>query len=114
MRRVRVEFSAMSVCQPRNVTRVLDRGALHPQTNAKVRNLALARVLNRENHPLNAAFAETAWYKNAIHMRQAPRRRFQRIDLFRLDPFDHGAQMMRQSAMHRGNGRSLRQSRPSG
>src|SRR5262245_22546287 len=57
MRRLEIKLGRISVFQLTNVTRILDTGSLHSQTNTEKRRACLARVVNRANHSRNAAFA---------------------------------------------------------
>src|SRR5207253_5884012 len=68
--RVRIELGAVGVFQSANILRVLDDSALHPETNAEIRNLLFARELDRANHSGNAALAETAGHENSIELTQ--------------------------------------------
>src|SRR6201993_168309 len=56
----RIELGAVGIFNSRNLPRVLDRSALHSQTNPEERNFLLARIRNRLNHSGNAALAEPA------------------------------------------------------
>ena len=99
VRRLWIKFRAVRLLQTRDVARILDRCALHAQADSKIGHFLLARVLNRVNHSLNPALAESAWYQNSIVVVQSPRRRFRRIHFFRFDPVELGFVIVRQPAM---------------
>ena len=67
MRRVAVEFRAVRAREPDDVARELDHRELHPQANTEVRDLVLARVLDRLHHAFHAALAETARNEYRVH-----------------------------------------------
>src|SRR5215472_583076 len=81
IRRLRIEFRAVRLLQSRDVARILDRRALHPQANPEERHFVFARVLDGVHHSLNPALAESAWYENPVVTVQPPRRRFRRIEV---------------------------------
>src|SRR5215469_10702054 len=73
---LRIELRAVCLFQACNVARILNRRALHAQTNPEERHVVLARVLNRVNHSLNSALAEAAWHENPVIAMQSSCRRF--------------------------------------
>src|SRR5579863_1973740 len=62
----RIELAGIGVRQSAHVARILDARCLHPQTNSEVRNFLLARIANRNQHPLDAAFAEAPRHQDAV------------------------------------------------
>ena len=56
----RIEFGAVGVFDVRNLARVFDGGALHPEADAEERDFFLARVGDGMHHSGNAAFSESA------------------------------------------------------
>src|SRR5207247_9864718 len=60
MRRVGIEFGRIRAFEADLVARDLDRGDLHAEADAEVRNLAFAGVLHRGDLALDAALAEAA------------------------------------------------------
>jgi hypothetical protein len=54
-----------------DVTSPFDDGELEPETDAEERDLLLARVLDRQHHPLRATLPEPAWHENAPRQRDA-------------------------------------------
>src|SRR5260370_5471395 len=71
VRRLRVKFRAVRLLQSRDIARIFDGCALHPQTNSKEGYLVLARVLDGVYHALNAALAESAGNQDSIIAVQA-------------------------------------------
>src|SRR5262249_4875022 len=61
-----IELARICIRQPHNIARKLDARRLHSQANAKIRNFFLTGVANRNQHPLNATFAESAWNQNSV------------------------------------------------
>ncbi len=60
IRRLRIKFGAVCLLQSSHIARIFDRRALHAQANPKEGNFVFASKLNRINHSLNSAFAESA------------------------------------------------------
>src|SRR5918911_4681595 len=58
--RVRVKLCRVRVLQAADVARVLDAGRLHSQTDSEVGRSRSSRVVDRLNHPRDAALAEAA------------------------------------------------------
>src|SRR5271156_2193370 len=55
-----IEFGAIGMFDARNLPSVLDRRALHAETDAEERDLFLARIGNGVDHSGYSAFSETA------------------------------------------------------
>ena len=102
MRRLRIEFRAISLLQSGDITRIFDGRALHAEANSKERHFVFARVLNSVDHSLNAAFAESAGNENSIIAVQACFRSRGRIDFFGFDPLENGLVIVRQAAVKQG------------
>src|SRR6266571_2956622 len=81
VRRVAVEFRAVRAREADDVSREFDHRELHAQANAEIRDLVLARVLDRLHHAFNAPLAEAPGDKYRVHAFQ------QRADAFLLDRF---------------------------
>ena len=96
--RVRIELGAVGVFQSANILRVLDDGALHPETNAEIRNLLFARELDRANHSGNAALAEAPWNQDSVELTKVDRFAF-RFQTLGFDPMNPGAQIVDEAAM---------------
>src|SRR5712691_13256284 len=67
VRRVAVEFRAVRAREDDDVARELDHRELHSKAYAEIRDLVLARVLDRLHHPFHAALAEASGNKYRIH-----------------------------------------------
>src|SRR5882762_4070110 len=67
VRRVAVEFRAVRARKPDDVPRELVHRELHAQADAEIRDLVLARVLDRFHHAFHAALAETARNEYRVH-----------------------------------------------
>src|SRR6266566_2335828 len=67
VRRVAVEFRAVRARETDDVSRELDDRELHAQADAEIRDLVLARVLDRLHHAFHAALAETAGNEYRVH-----------------------------------------------
>src|SRR5439155_1568176 len=67
VRRVAVEFRAVRAREADDVSRELDHCELHAQADAQIRDLVLARVLDRLHHAFHAALAETARNEYRVH-----------------------------------------------
>src|SRR5258706_15865415 len=67
VRRIAVEFRAVRAREPDDVAREFDHRELHAQTDAEIRDLVLARVLDRLHHAFHAALAETARNEYRVH-----------------------------------------------
>src|SRR6266853_2458766 len=67
VRRVAVEFRAVRAREADDVPRELDHRELHAQADAEIRDLVLARVLDRLHHAFHAALAETAGNEYRVH-----------------------------------------------
>src|SRR5712671_2617224 len=67
VRRVAVEFRAVRAREPDDVARKLDHRELHAQADAEIRDLVLARVLDRLHHAFDAALAETTRNEHRVH-----------------------------------------------
>src|SRR5262245_27111130 len=65
-----VELGRVRIAQAAGVPRKLDAGRLHAETDAKVRRLGFARVLDRAKHPGDAAFAKAAGNENRVKILQ--------------------------------------------
>src|SRR5712692_2914186 len=81
VRRVAVEFGAVRAREADDVSREFDHGELHAQANAEIRNLVLARMLDRLHHAFNPPLAEAPGDKYRVHAFQ------QHADAFLLDRF---------------------------
>src|SRR6266581_6304625 len=81
VRRVAVKFRAVRAREADDVSREFDHRELHTQANAEIRNLVLARVLDRLHHAFHTALAETARNEYRVHPLQ------ERADAFLLDRF---------------------------
>src|SRR6266478_248885 len=81
VRRVAVEFRAVRAREADDVSREFDHRELHAEANPEIRDLVLARVLDRLHHAFNAALAEAPGDKYRVHALQ------QRADAFLLDDF---------------------------
>src|SRR6266581_3324109 len=79
VRRVAVEFRAVRAREADDVSREFDHRELHAQANAEIRDLVLARVLDRLHHAFNAPLAEAPGDKYRVHAFQ------QRADAVLLD-----------------------------
>src|SRR5580700_11640972 len=60
MRRRLIELARIRIRQSYDIAGKLHASGLHSQANAKVRNLILTGVANRDQHPFNSALAKTA------------------------------------------------------
>src|SRR5256885_2260173 len=67
VRRVAVEFRAVRARKPDEVARELDHRELHAQAYAQIRDLVLARVLDRLYHAFDSAPAESARHEYRVH-----------------------------------------------
>src|SRR5437588_276676 len=67
VRRVAVEFRAVRAREADDVAREFDHRELHTPADAQIRDLILARVLDRLHHTFDAAFAETARNEYRVH-----------------------------------------------
>src|SRR5438034_4060354 len=67
VRRVAVEFRAVRAREADDVSRELDHRELHAQADAQIRDLVLARVLDRLYHAFDSAPAETARNEYRVH-----------------------------------------------
>src|SRR5467141_2067449 len=81
VRRVAVEFRAVRAREPDDVARKLDHRELHAQADAEIRDLVLARVLDRLHHAFDAPLAEAPGNEYRVHAFQ------ERADAFLLDGF---------------------------
>src|SRR5579862_3728627 len=95
-----IELRAIRIFNSRHLPCVLNRRALHAETNPKEWNFLLARISNRLNHPGNAALAESARHQNAVGVAQQPVCRGGRIKILRFDPFEDHALPVRKAAMN--------------
>src|SRR5207245_5920691 len=66
--------------------------ALHPETDAKIRHLLVARIADGFDLALDAAMTETPGHKNAVHAAEHPLDPFA-LDVFRLDLADDHARI---------------------
>src|SRR6202040_2280203 len=57
---LRVKFRAVRAGEAGDIAGIFNRRALHAQANAEKWNFAASRVLNRVDHSLDSAFAESA------------------------------------------------------
>src|SRR5579883_590402 len=67
MRRRRIKLAGIGVRQAANIAREFNACGLHPEADAEVRDLVLARVLNAQQHAFDAALAEAAGNENPIN-----------------------------------------------
>src|SRR5712692_4834270 len=81
VRRVAVEFRAVRAREADDVARELDHRELHAKAYAEIRDLVLARVLDRLHHPFHAALTEASGNKYRVHAFQ------ERADAFLFDRF---------------------------
>src|SRR5262249_17311825 len=65
VRRAGIEFGRMRLFEMEYVARKFDRGDLHAQAQAEVRNFLLARIFGRGDFALDAAFAKATRDENA-------------------------------------------------
>ena len=98
MRSVLLELRAVGFCQPANVARIFDDGALHAETDSEIRHLLLARVLNGANHSGNAAFAEAAGNEDAVELGES-RRTVDGLQALGFDPMNLRLQVVQQAAV---------------
>src|SRR5207249_1662870 len=70
VRRVRLEFGRVRSFQLEDIAGELDRGNLHAQTKAEVRNLVFADVSGRGDFAFDPALAETAGHQDATEALQ--------------------------------------------
>src|SRR5207253_10636070 len=98
--RVRIELRAVGVFQSANILRVLDDGALHPQTNAEIRSLLFVCELDRPNHSGNATLAEAAGHENSIELAKQPVRFVILLHAFRFDPVDLCSETVNEAAVN--------------
>src|SRR5262245_11313099 len=86
LRRVVVEFGRVGSFDPADVSRKLDRSALHAETDSKIGSLLAASVVDRPQHPEYAAFSKSSGHQNRVEIPQPifPVRILDKI--FRLDP----------------------------
>src|ERR1700686_5813526 len=66
MRSRRIELTRVSIRQSANVARKFNAGGLHPQTDPEVRDMLLARVLDRLQHAFDAPLAESPGHKQSV------------------------------------------------
>ena len=66
VRRCLIELAGISVQQPADVAGKLDACRLHAQANSEIWDLLFARILNRLQHALDAAFAEPSGDEQAV------------------------------------------------
>src|SRR5579875_3576514 len=66
VRRGRIEFGTVGPLEPAYVARVFNHRALHPQTDAKERDLLSAGVGNAAQHSGNAALTEPARHQDPV------------------------------------------------
>src|SRR2546425_4691782 len=66
MWRGRIKLAGIGLRQPADVARKLDASRLHAKTNAKVRHLLLARVLNCRQHPFDTALPESPRNQDSV------------------------------------------------
>src|SRR6266699_1963711 len=67
VRRVTVEFRAVRAREPDDVACKLDHRELHAQADAEIRDLVLARVLDRLHHAFDAPLAEASGDEYRVH-----------------------------------------------
>src|SRR5437879_4614349 len=67
VRRVAIEFGAVRARGADDVSREFDHRELHAQANPEIRDLVLARVLDRLHHAFNAPLAEAPGDKYRVH-----------------------------------------------
>ena len=65
-----VEFGAVGVLEAEHVPAEFDDRELHPQADAEIRNLVLARETHRGDLAFDAALAEAAGHEDGVHARE--------------------------------------------
>src|SRR6185295_7051983 len=86
--------------QSADISCELQNGALHAETDTKIRRLVLARVLNGSNHSRNAALAESAGNQDRVIHGQSGRRVLIGLQALGLDPLNLGFQIMSEAAVN--------------
>ena len=70
MRRLRIQLDAVGVGVFQDMSRIFHNGKLHAQAEAQEREIVGAGIFDGRDFSLNAAAAETAGNKNAVHIAQ--------------------------------------------
>src|SRR5712691_10611187 len=95
MRRLGIHLRRVRALQAEHVTRELGHRDVHPEADAEIRNLPLARDAAREDLPFPPARAEAAGNKDAVDLFEQPGRFLERHSL-RVDPaYAHRAAVVR-------------------
>src|ERR1700675_4994245 len=66
MRSRRIELARIGIRQSADVARIFNASRLHTQTDSEVRDMLLARVLNRLQHAFDATLAESAGHEQSV------------------------------------------------
>src|SRR5262245_60610304 len=101
VRRTGIELARIRAVETAHVAGVFDHHGLHPQADAEIRDLVLARVADRVDHALDAALAETAGHQDAVVVLKLPFP-IVAIDTFGFDPVNIHMELMSERSVYQG------------
>src|SRR3954447_18160747 len=95
----RPELCRIRSGQPGEMPRRLDDRHLHPETDAEIRHLPLARETHRLDFPLRAALAKAPGHEDRVDILKAAHRLLLGLEDLRIDPVELDADVVGDAAM---------------